>query len=128
LKPETANALQYAKEHLAKAQKIADIGIASVAGREAYIAALSAARALTFELRGKGPKTHKGVRALMHEIVRDGVEISPTLLMILSRGFELKIQADYGDPRKVTAEEARQAIAMASDLIAQIERLLTGTS
>lgn len=124
MKSETAAELNFAKQHLEAATKSAGLGLANISGREAYLAALAAARGLTFELRGKGPKTHKGVRALLHEIVKDGAAIDWSLLAIFDEGFDLKVQADYGDPSMVTDEEAQQALDMATQLIAQIETLL----
>ncbi len=69
MKPETEDALARAHAHLAEAGKILDIEIPSVAARQAYLAALSAARGLVFEFLGKGPKSHKGLKALIHKLV-----------------------------------------------------------
>lgn len=124
MKPETAEELGFAKQHLERARVTSGLGIPSVSGREAYLAALAAARGLAFELRGKGPKTHKGARALLHDIVRDGAAIDRSLLAIFDQGFDLKVEADYGNPSAVTDKEAQQALDMATQLIAQIEALL----
>lgn len=107
MKPATAEALDFAKKHLERARVTSGLGVPSVSGREAYLAALAAARGLAFELRGKGPKTHKGVRVLLHDIVKDGAAIDRSLLAIFDQGFDLKVEADYGDPGAVTEEEAR---------------------
>lgn len=125
MKPETEDALATAREHLQEADKILAIGLPSVAGRQAYLAALTAARGLSFELRNKGPKSHKGVKTLIHELVHEGVPIERELLDIFDEGFRLKVEADYGDPSKITAEGAQQAIDMATDLIGRIQSILS---
>jgi len=124
LKPETADALEHAREHLAIARKVLAVS-ASAAGREAYLAALAAARGLTFELLNKGPKTHRGVKTLMHELVRDGLNIEPHLLSIFDEGFDLKVEADYGDPASIDALRAQQTINMADAFIARVEHILS---
>jgi uncharacterized protein (UPF0332 family) len=124
LKPETEDALSVAREHLDTARKVLDAGLPSVGGREAYLAALTAARGLVFELKNKGPKSHKGVKALIHELVKGGIPIERDLLDIFDEGFQLKLQADYVDPRKITEAGARRTFEMATSLIARIESIL----
>lgn len=124
MKPETEDALRAAREHLNEANKILGIGLPSVAGRQAYLAALTAVRGLVFELRDKGPKSHKGVKALVHELVKEGAPIERELLDIFDEGFDLKVEADYGDPSKITEGEAQRAIDMATRLLARIESIM----
>ena len=112
MKPETADALARARAHLTEAERILEIEIPSVAGRQAYLATLTAARGLVFELLGKGPKSHKGIKALAHELIRDGLPIDRSLLSVLDSGFDLKIEADYGDPANIGEAEARKALRM----------------
>jgi len=128
LKPETTDAIAHADAYLVEAVKILEIGIPSVAGRQAYLAALTAARGLVFELRGKGPKTHKGVKAEMHELVRNGLPLDRRHLSIFDSGFELKLEADYGNPEAIGSESARDVIETASALIAQIKEILLARS
>jgi uncharacterized protein (UPF0332 family) len=123
LKPETADALEHAKQHLALARRASEFS-ASMSGREGYLAALTAGRGLTFELLDKGPKTHKGVKALIHALVKDGLEIDLRLLAIFDEGFDLKVTADYGDPRDVNALQAQQTIDMAEAFVARVEQIL----
>ena len=123
MKPEAADALEHAKAHLTIARKVLQIS-ASAAGREAYLAALTAARGLTFELLSKGPRTHSGVKALMHALVRDGLEIDSRLLTIFDEGFDLKVEADYGDPTAVSALLAEKTIDMAEVFVARVEQIL----
>ena len=124
MKPETADALEHAKRHLALARRALEIS-ASIAGREGYLAALTAGRGLTFELLNKGLKTHKGVKMLIHELVKDGVKIDQRLLAISEDGFNLKVTADYGDPEDVSALQAQQTIDMAEAFVARVEQILT---
>jgi len=60
----------------------------------------------------------------MHELVRDGIEIDRNLLTIFDDGFELKVEADYGDPANITDEDAYRTIQMAHDLIGQVDTIL----
>lgn len=127
MKPETADALEHAREHLVIARKIFPVS-ASAAGREAYLAALAAARGLSFELLNKGPKTHKGVKALVHELVRGGLEIDFHLLAIFDVGFDVKVEADYGDPTSISPSQAQQTIDMAGAFIVCVEKILSDRS
>jgi uncharacterized protein (UPF0332 family) len=109
---------------LAQAARALQTGLPGIAAREAYLAALSAGRGLVFEFRDKGPKTHSGVKSLMHELVQGGIGIDRLLLAIFDDGFELKVEADYGNPLDITDEDANRTIRMAQDLIEQIDRIL----
>jgi uncharacterized protein (UPF0332 family) len=124
LKPETADALENAREHLNLARRLFPAS-ASAAGREGYLAALTAARGLTFELKNKGPKSHSGVKALVHELVRDGLDIDRLLLNVFDKGFELKVTADYGDPRAVGELQSQRIIDMAETFVERVEQILT---
>ena len=123
MKPETADALKHAREHLVIARKVFPIS-AGTAGKEAYLGALAAARALTFELLNKGPKTHSGVRTLVHHLVRDGLEIDFRLLAIFDQGFDLKVEADYGDPLSIDSSRAQLTIDAADAFVFRIEQIL----
>jgi uncharacterized protein (UPF0332 family) len=57
VKAQTARALARAHAALEKAQKLLSLEMFDIAGRQAYIASLTAARALAFEQTGKAPKT-----------------------------------------------------------------------
>jgi uncharacterized protein (UPF0332 family) len=124
LKPATRDALSHARIHLEEAIKVLAIGLPSLAARQANIAALTAARVFVFERTDKGPKTHKGVKRLMHQLVHEGASIQASLLDIFDDGFEMKLEADYGDPAKIGQEDASAAIEMATHLIADIERIV----
>jgi uncharacterized protein (UPF0332 family) len=124
LKEETERALSSAHKHLLRAEKTLQIHLADIAAREAYSAALMAAMAIVFEFSGKGPKTHSGTKAVLHELVRDGVPIDRELLAIFDEGFELKAEADYGDPDRIATSDATSAIAAAKKFVAQAQTIL----
>ncbi len=124
MKPATRDALEHARAHLDEAVKVMEIGLASLAARQAYLAALTAARGIVFETTGQGPKTHRGVKRLIHRLVHEGLPIQQELLSIFDDGFEMKLEADYGNPEKITREAANAAVDMAPRLIADIERTL----
>lgn len=114
----------HARTHLEEAIKVLEIGLPSLAARQAYLAALTAARGIVFEETDKGPKTHKGVKQLIHQLVHDGLPIEQQLLEIFDEGFEMKLEADYGNPAKIRQGDATKAIDMATRLIADIEQIL----
>lgn len=60
----------------------------------------------------------------MHELVHDGLPIEQRLLEIFDEGFEMKLEADYGNPDKIQTGDARAAIDKARRLIADITRIL----
>ena len=96
-----------------------------IAGRQAYIASLIAARALIYERTGKTSKTHKGVKVVMHRMVREGLPIDRGLLVALEYGFELKNVADYGESEHISISEAERALQLAADFIVRIEKLIS---
>jgi uncharacterized protein (UPF0332 family) len=124
VKPETREALARRGKALAKANRILESGMPDVAARPAYIASLTAARGLIYEMRGRAPKTHTGVKSVVHELVREGLNLDRRLLDILEYGFELKVTADYGDPDQISEPEAKRAIDLAAEFIAATDNIL----
>jgi uncharacterized protein (UPF0332 family) len=96
------------------------------AGRAAYLAGLHAAQALIFERNGKVIKRHRGVQNELRRLTKDEPRFDLELSAFLGRTYNLKAIADYeaGPGSEVTVEQAQQAIATASRLIAFIEELL----
>ncbi len=96
MKPESAEALARAQRHLHDAKQLAETEQLSYhAAPQSYVAALAAAHALIFELTGKFPSTHRGAKAMVHEISRQGHAISAEARSILDTGFDWKSTADY---------------------------------
>ncbi|HEY1963169.1 MAG TPA: HEPN domain-containing protein [Rhizomicrobium sp.] len=125
MKAQTARALARARAALEKAQKLLSLEMFDIAGRQAYIASLTAARALAFEQTGKAPKTHKGVKSIMHQMVRQGLPIERSLLVVLEYGFELKNTADYGEAERIQMADAERVCQLASGFIERIEQLIS---
>ena len=119
--PEAADYLQHSRRSLTDAQKALAAGIYVPAAREAYIAALNAARAIIFEKLTIASKTHTGTHALLHRLVHDGLKVDRRTLDILSKGFEVKTKADYGPYEELGEEEARGLVLLAETLFAQVE-------
>jgi uncharacterized protein (UPF0332 family) len=94
-----------------------------MAGREAYLAAFHAAEAYIFELSGKTPKTHRGVRTLFNELARDDARIPHECAEFLSDGYDLKTVADYGiglATPTIYPDDAAEALEKAERMIGAI--------
>lgn len=124
MKSQTEAAIARARDALAKARRIDQLKMHDVAARQAYTASLTAARALIYEQFGNDPKTHKGIKTLMHELVRKGLPIDRELLTALEYGFELKIVADYGESERISAAEAKKALDVAEAFVNAVDKLL----
>jgi uncharacterized protein (UPF0332 family) len=124
LTPEAAEALDRSRQDLDHARMILAIGLWSIAGRQAYLAAFHAAQTVVFEQSGKAPKTHRGLHSAFGQLAK----AEPTLGMEVSRYlaelFQLKDIADYKISHLVTKEEAKSAIDHAETLVGRVERLL----
>ena len=119
--PEAADYLQHNKISLQEAKTALAANIYRMAAREAYIAALNAARAIVFEKKTIASKSHSGTRSLVHELVRDGLKIDRDVLDILSKGFKLKTIADYGPHEDVGEATATDFVGRAERFVEQIE-------
>ena len=95
MKPETRQLLTKADLALEKAATILRAGVADSAGREAYIAALYAARALIFEERNVAPKTHDGSKTLFNDIAVRTHRLPEQLSTVLTDGYDIKFIVDY---------------------------------
>jgi len=116
--------MERARKHLERARRIAAAGEPAVAAREAYLAALSAARAYIFERTGKVVKTHAGARSRFAELAA-GEGLAAGLAAFLAQGFELKQAADYDAGREADPGQAQQAIVSAEEFLRAIETALT---
>jgi uncharacterized protein (UPF0332 family) len=124
--PEATRYLDKARQSLARARAILEIGLGEDAGRAAYLAALHAAQALIFERTGRVAKTHRGVHGQFLRLVVGDTRVGPELRAFLSEGYKLKATADYevGPDAIVPVEVAAAAIAAATRFIEAVGELL----
>jgi uncharacterized protein (UPF0332 family) len=66
------------------------------AARNAYSAALNAARAVIFDRLAIATKTHSGTRSKFFDLIYRGMPFDPELARFLREGFETKQGIDYG--------------------------------
>ena len=117
--------MEQARKHLARAKRIAAIGIPEIAAREAYSTARRAAQVFIFERTGKVVKTHGGVHSRFSELwMAEGMDKS--LPTFLGEGLSFKQAADYADGVEADADQAEEAIAAAERFIAAVEAALKG--
>jgi uncharacterized protein (UPF0332 family) len=121
LTPEAEGYLRHGKISPATAKKALTAEVFTLAAREAYIAALNAARAIVFERMTIASKTHAGTRSLLHQLVRDGLNIDRRTLDVLADGFDVKTHADYGPHKEVAKDEAEDMVRRAEALVSLIE-------
>ena len=97
-----------------------------MAARDAYIAALNAARAVVFEKTEIAVKTHAGARAKLFKLIHSGMEFDEALAKFLSEGFDTKQGLDYG-PEIVLVDrsKAESYIARAAAFIAAARKVCT---
>jgi uncharacterized protein (UPF0332 family) len=120
--------LAWARKALAQARKILEMGMPEIAARQAYTASARASVALIEHNGQKAPKTHNGIKSTMHDLMRQGIGPDRTALEILEHGYGFKFSADYGDPEEVSDLEAQDAIRLAAELIAAVDRILSKRS
>jgi uncharacterized protein (UPF0332 family) len=96
-------------------------------GRSAYLAAFHAARALIAERTGRALKTHKRVNASLQRLTigDEGIDQAPR--GFLSRGYDLKVSADYGTGADAMVSEAaaREAMMTAKRTVVCCEAAMT---
>lgn len=102
-------------------------GIAGPAAREAYLAALIAARAFIFEQREMTSKTHSGTHALFSELAVRTRLVHADIVDILNRGFRVKTEVDYEPVEPPNASIARKILDQAHHFLAEVKRLVEAT-
>ena len=130
MKIESAAFLDKAREFLEKAADMLADEWPDEAGRAAYLAGLHAAQALIFERTGKMPKSHRGVQNQLQRVTRYEPLFDPQLSAFLGRTYNFKAIADYetGPGPRVSRDQAEDAIAIATRLIAVIEALIASAA
>ena len=119
MSPEAINYMSIAERHLERAELIFKAEVYEDAARNAYTAALNAARAVVFDKLTIAPKTHAGTRTKFLELVNNGLAFDATLAHFLTEGFEKKQGIDYGpEVVFVTRDEAADYLARARTFLA----------
>lgn len=124
MSPESINYLDVAERQLAQAERALEARLFEFATREAYLTALSAARAIIFERTGNVPKTHSGARSQLTRLKREGLVLDPQFLSFLATGFEVKSDLDYGPVTPVEREAAERAVATARHFVTAARTVL----
>lgn len=113
-----------ARTLLASALNLSRDGHLEVAAREAYLAAFHAAQALIFQRTGRAVKTHSGLRSRFADLVRSDSKIPDALGSYLGRAYRVKEAHDYGPPRAVSDERARETITQAQAFVELVAGLI----
>jgi uncharacterized protein (UPF0332 family) len=130
LTPETGYFLAKARKLLDEADGMPTMHYNDAAGRTAYLAGFHAAQALISDRTGRAAKTHRGVNAEFHRLVKDDRRIDDQLRTFLGFAYNLKAIADYetGPGSGVSPELATEAIATAKHFVAKMAELVEGTT
>ena len=96
MSPEAVNYMAIAEAHIDRAERNFLGEVYEDTARNAYTAALNAARAVIFDKLAIAPKTHTGTRTKFLELVHDGLAFDAELAGFLASGFETKQGIDYG--------------------------------
>jgi len=94
------------------------------AGRDAYMASFHAALAFIVQQTGKEPKTHSGTRSEFARLARDDHRLDRAFTTFLSRGFVLKVAADYDHEEPLAVAETGQLIDEAARMVDAIAAIL----
>jgi uncharacterized protein (UPF0332 family) len=126
LTPEAGYFLAKAGRLLLDAEVMLEAKLYDSAGRTAYLAAFHAAQALITERTGRSVKTHRGVHAQLHRLIKDEQNIDAPLRAFLSYAYNLKSMADYetGPGSEVSAAVANSAVATGKRFVAAMAALI----
>jgi len=96
------------------------------AGRTAYLAGSHAAQALISESTGRSVKTHRGVRAEFHRLVRNATRVDDELRNFLGFPYNLRAIADHetGPGSEISAEPATEATEIAKRFVTRTAGLI----
>lgn len=127
MKPQTDAFLEKAKELLAQAKTMLDVGLNEAAGRTAYLAGFHAAQALIFETHERVFKRHSAVQGEFARLVKDEPRFDIDLRAFLGRAYNLKAIADYetGPDSHVSHEQAAETITHAVRFVEALSALLS---
>jgi uncharacterized protein (UPF0332 family) len=117
VKPETARFVEFARDMLSRASRMASIDLHDDAGRRAaYLACFHVAQAIIFEREDRVLKTHHGVQTEFNRIMKDDPRADKALVGFVARAHKYKTVADYGfdTPVHSTADDARKTLQEAT--------------
>jgi uncharacterized protein (UPF0332 family) len=99
------------------------------AGRAAYLAGFHAAQALIDARTSRTIKSHRGVNAEFHRLIRGDARIDDEMRAFLGRTYQLKTVADYeaGPGAGVSPATAADAIEKAKSFVAKVAELIEET-
>jgi uncharacterized protein (UPF0332 family) len=119
VKPETAQFVEFARDMLSRAGRMASVDLYDDAGRAAYLVCFHVAQAIIFEHQGRVLKTHRGVQTEFNRIMKDQPGADMALVGFLARAYKFKAVADYGfdTPVHATADDARDAVKEATRFV-----------
>lgn len=118
MSPEAVDYLGTAERALIRARRSFAAEIYEAAAREAYVAALNAARAVIFDRTQIAPKSHSGARTQFFLLIQHGLEFDRELANFLTRGFEIKQRVDYGPVIEIDAQDAANYLERAATFVA----------
>jgi uncharacterized protein (UPF0332 family) len=100
------------------------------AGRDAYLAGFHAAQALISERTGRSLKSHGGVNAEFHRLIRGDVRVDDELRAFLGFAYNLKAIADYetGPNAVIAPERAAEAVTIARRFVSKMIELIETAS
>jgi uncharacterized protein (UPF0332 family) len=101
MKPETKQLFEGSDRELEKARKMLSVDEAESGTRDAYHAALFAARAPIFELPSLAPKTHSGTLSLFAELAIKPGLVDLTHSKTLTEGLHIRSDLDHEPLPKV---------------------------
>ncbi|HEY1631508.1 MAG TPA: HEPN domain-containing protein [Rhizomicrobium sp.] len=117
MSPEASDFMVVAEHMQDRAAKALKAELYEDAARNAYLAALNAARAVVFEEEGVAVKTHAGAKSQLLKLIQQGLPFDRDIALFLNDGFDLKQMVDYGPVVPVERATAEEFIASAKEFL-----------
>ncbi len=125
MKPAAADFFDKAQKLLAEADVMLDVRLFEAAGRNAYLAACCAARALLFEDNNEVTSRHQRLWGDLTKALRGRGMNDPALTAFLPNMYALKRVADYETgSSEITMERAESAVKDATAYVKRLQRLV----
>jgi uncharacterized protein len=126
VKPETARFLEKARNLLAQADTMLNVGLNDAAGRTAYLAGYNAAKALLFEHRNRNYTSHGRVQTNFAQLTKGDERIDPHLRAFLAKRGPGRLPRRWPwmpafagttktrEPNTLTSKEPRSTLSIAA--------------